>query len=261
MSLLLKALQKSEAERNQAQMATPPAPYASGYSGYQPAMGAGQGNTIIHTGDSSAWLAVVLGCNMMLIIAIAFFWFQGQQQSQSRTDNLVARAFSREAASNAAAAPTLEPVEQSLAKALQDSIDGTRASLATEHTNTQSTATQRPESAIVRLDSVAAPAPLPQPVPETQQDSAGMSGLQQGKLYQAHELDSQVLATFPQLNYNAHLYSPDLPSARMFMANDTRYTENDQIDKNTRVESIVPEGVIFNFKGLRVKVNVVDKLQ
>ena len=89
MSLLLKALQKSESERQQHQLALPSAPsqpYAhsgEGHLPYQPAAQGSQGNTIIHTGGgSSAWLAVVLGCNMMLVIAMAFFWFQSQQREQ-----------------------------------------------------------------------------------------------------------------------------------------------------------------------------------
>ena len=277
MSLLLKALQKAESERQQQQLAFTPLPQATEQaaslgtavarpSAYQPAF-LGQphgGNTIINTGgNSSAWIAVVLGCNMMFIAALAFLWFH-YQQTDSSANGLPHTQAAHQTPAWATTTDLLAPVEQSLAQSLQNKVLAARETLNQSAPQQPPAARVVPEQApatIVRLEP-AQPTPLPK-VPQTKPEPAPESLLGAGSdaLYQMQDLNPQMQSEFPKLHYNAHLYTPNLPDARMFMANDIRYGEQDIIDNNTKVEAIVPEGVIFNFKGLRVKVNVVDKLQ
>lgn len=176
------------------------------------------------------------------------------------------------------ATTTLHPVEESLADAIRRQTDEGRHILGmppideVKKVDKQAISSQNSEiqgiqigeigehPSRAKLPSVASPQPVILPQQQPLRQEKLLAGLDPKKLYRLDELPNETIKDFPTLHYNAHLYSPDLPEARMFMANDQSYSEQDRIDNNTQVEQIVAEGVIFQFKGLRVKINVVDQL-
>ena len=70
---------------------------------------------------------------------------------------------------------------------------------------------------------------------------------QPDSVYQLDDLPKNLTEQLPQLTYNAHLYSPDLSSARMIMVNDKKYSEKDSIQEDLKIDQITPEGVIYLF--------------
>lgn len=279
MSLLLEALNRSESERKQQEnlhgvLPLPrPAPHPLFAENqvalsHAPHAQHGSGATIINTGNQTPWFLVILCFNALLFVVAALFWMQLENQKNNNDVLLYSHLMKQESNYlNNAKQPVIKQREQpSLAQLVVEEAANTltqlnagksREVLPSEPVtmvNIDGLAIKNRRKAAekkARVAEVAQPAQAPEPIfiPED------------NTIYQLNELPTELAVAFPQLSYNAHLYSPDLPSARMIMINDKKYSEKDYVQKEMQIDQITPEGVIYKFKQVKLRVDVVSELQ
>ena len=275
MSLLLEALNRSESERKQQESRQGVLPASQSIPGHlfpenrlTPAYAQHTaGATIINTGNQTPWFLVVLCFNALLFVVAGLFWLQLENQKNNNNDILLySHLMNRDP--NVFANNTQNEVKQqeqpSLAQLVVEEAENNLAQLNSGRSreilpskpvtmvNVDSLKTQnRMQAAGNTSNAKNKPAQAPEPIfiPED------------NNIYQLDDLPTELALAFPQLQYNAHLYSPDLPSARMIMVNDKKYNESDYVQKELQIDQITPEGVIYKFKQVKLRVDVVSELQ
>ncbi len=248
MSLLMEALKKADQQRSvpshqppQAELllSRPHVAAAQQYYSAQPIQ--------MQTQTHFHWVFYAGFINILIVALVFFFWTQYQQQSQQNFITLSKIINAR-------------PVSQSpLALGNFGIAPAAKPAIPPQHIAAQSAPTPTPS-----------PSPSPSPTqhavslaPVLQQKivkPAAIVPIDVDKIYHISELPREIRQSFPKLEYNAHLYSESVPDARMIIANNKQYGENDSIGTDITIESIQHDGVIYKYKGFKVYVAVAAKI-
>lgn len=108
-------------------------------------------------------------------------------------------------------------------------------------------------------EQTAAPAPAPPPSPEATAAAPTPPSVNPATSAPAPTASAQNLqlmpdayrAEFPQFSVNVHAYSDD-PARRFVLIDGKQYHEGDSLPQGPRIVAIVPEGIVFDWKGSRV---------
>ena len=74
-------------------------------------------------------------------------------------------------------------------------------------------------------------------------------------MLQVNELPAAVRSALPQFNIWGHAYSPE-PQTRAARINEKILQEEQELAPGLKLEEIVPDGVIFSFRGYRFRVDL-----
>lgn len=258
MSYILDALRKAERER--AQGVAPPGavwnpsspPRAARLSRYRP---------------------LLLGVLCVLLVAALLI-------TSAHDRNVAAEAAAQRAAAAAEPAPAAEPavgdnvddtamtLQQQGPATLDDVVDNTDVLAPDESAALSAMVVRRdpvpPESAVPNIDDTT-PAPALAPA---QVDSAPVTEVEQVQLQPApapqiprlKDMPADYRAAFPAFTLDVHVYDA-APQKRFIMIGGKRYNEGDTLGDGPHVAQIVPEGVIFDFRGEQVLFNIAHQAQ
>jgi general secretion pathway protein B len=76
-----------------------------------------------------------------------------------------------------------------------------------------------------------------------------------GKVLLLNELPALVRGTLPEFNISGHAYSPE-PHTRVTRINEKILQEGEDLAPGLKLEEIVPDGVIFSYRGYRFKIDL-----
>jgi len=92
----------------------------------------------------------------------------------------------------------------------------------------------------------------PQAQPESREENSKRPA---GLVLQVSELPSAVRSALPQFRISGHAYSPE-PQTRVARINEKILQEGQELAPGLRLEEIVPDGVIFGYRGYRFRVDL-----
>ncbi len=100
----------------------------------------------------------------------------------------------------------------------------------------------------------AAPAPTPapaRPAPVTSVERVRLDPAPPPQVPRLSEMPSDYRAAFPAISLDVHSYD-SAPKKRFIMIAGKRYNEGDALAEGPRIVQIVPDGVVFDFRGEQV---------
>ena len=74
-------------------------------------------------------------------------------------------------------------------------------------------------------------------------------------MLQVNELPATVRSALPEFRISGHAYSPE-PQTRVARINEKILQEGQELIPGLKLEEIVPEGVIFGYRGYRFRVDL-----
>ena len=79
--------------------------------------------------------------------------------------------------------------------------------------------------------------------------------LQSDRVFNLNDLPADVRSALPPLKISAHVYSPE-PHSRLVQVNDQLLQEGQDSIQGMQVEEILPNGLVFRFKGYRFRMGI-----
>lgn len=96
-----------------------------------------------------------------------------------------------------------------------------------------------------------APSEPAQEMPVTTVEHLKLDAAPAPQIQKLSEMPADYRATFPQLSLDVHSYDKS-PKKRFIMIGGRRYNEGDALSEGPHIAQIVPEGVVFDFRGEQV---------
>ena len=108
------------------------------------------------------------------------------------------------------------------------------------------------DSADEAFNTTPTPAPAPsRPAPVTTVERVRLDPAPPPQIPRLNEMPSDYRAAFPTISLDVHSYD-SAPQKRFIMIAGRRYNEGDSLPEGARVVQIIPDGVVFDFRGEQV---------
>lgn len=262
MSILLDALSQSGRQRakihpNNNSLPNNKSPYIAQEDSrqYHPnahkPMSAQQTPMIIQSDSQTHWFLLVLVVIVLFVFAAVFFWTQLREQ-QLQTTLFMQKNYNQQQASDDNG---LASFGQSRSVIAQQIAAINAKKLLPTNTNEPPTKSAKTVEAKKPID-ITKKSDVKRDYEIQAQEKIVPVAMDKNIVYELTQLPNTLQKEFPILEYNAHLYSKSVPKARMIIANNKQYGELEQINNNMLVEKITSDGVVYNFKGYKVFVDV-----